>query len=341
MTTATTPTGVASAELAGKTPSEIVRYFDMEDEINISDDVGTTVSRVIAAVLTVGFFSLTYPIGALLVNIISQNGYAHMFGGLALWLTTMAIIIPQLIVSVPEITGLITVNLLANGKLRSYSTGFQIKYLWEQAKQGNFINLRLIPTSNTLTFVTSDGVEVSYTYTIQYRGRLKLLGIFIRVALGDVNEALGAIARYVISQGVMGKKADELRSDTEVKKLQEKLNDELGQTSRFGHQIEYRYGIDIEVVSLSEPKFSKDYIESTTTQVIVDKMNAAGKKLMDKVNGLGLTGQSAADMVAMLNKEAVTKTVTGFEATELADRISAGMTDTAKAIASVIVGKKE
>jgi len=321
---------------AAMTPKEIVEYFGLLDEIKLDNDIGTTNSRVVAALLVVAASLLLLPIGARMTSIISESWYAQLFGGVALWLGALSVLLPQLIVSVPEITGLVTVNLFS-GTMHAFGTGFQVKYLWEHAKASNFINLRLVPSRNIFTFISRDGVEITYTYVIQYRGRLRLLPIYIRVDKEDIDEALGAIVRFTLSQHILSQTADELRTSESIKVMEAEVSRELGRD--LGHEIEFRYGIDFEVFSLSEPTFGKDYVEATTAVVVTDKLEAAARKLRDP-EGLGLTGQSAIDVAMMLNKENVSREVKGLEATDLASIFQKTVNDAVNTVMATIAKRR-
>src|SRR3989344_2227595 len=66
--------------------------------------------------------------------------------GWAIWAIVMAFSVRPFMVSVSEYTALVTINLLTGG-LKDYGTGLWFRYPWEQAKEGNYINLRLLPLS--------------------------------------------------------------------------------------------------------------------------------------------------------------------------------------------------
>ena len=327
-----TPTATAPSDLAQKTPKQIAEYFNIQNDIKLDDDFGTSLGRIVVALVLIGLVSfLLFYLGTKFTSFVTDSGTAQTLIGFAVVVFGLSVTIPWVVVVVPEITGLITVDFF-RGVLRSYGTGLKFIYPWEQAKRENYINLRLLPLSNKFTFVSKDGVKVTYTYTIQYRGRMRLLGIFIRVDKDEIDDALNAIVRNVISNGVLSKIADELRTGDAVTKLQEDLENALGQRQD-GHVIEYRYGIDIEVVSLSEPTFDEDYTEATTTAAIADKVTKAGKRLKDD---LEVTGQSALDATMMLNKENVKKDIMGFEAADLGRFVKEGLVEGARAIADAI-----
>lgn len=313
----------ASPELARMTPRQVAAYFNLQDDIKLDDDINSSGGRMVLFVALILVAFILVPFGARLVSYVSPSFWGQWLMGVALWLAVFLSILKLHLVTVPEITGLVTLDVF-RGVMHAYGAGWKIKYLWEQAKDENYINLRLIPSNGTYELVSKDGVKVKYTYTIQYRGRLRLLPIYIRVDKKDINEALGAIVRSVIAIGAMGKTADHLRSDVEVEGLLKSLREQLGQEGNDanGHEIEYRYGIDIEVVSLSEPTFSDDYIEATTAQVITSKFDSAARKLREGDGGLGLSGQAAMDVVLLANKEKIERKVIGIEASDLADKLT-------------------
>jgi hypothetical protein len=321
---ASSPLTKAPAELSTMTPRQIVAYFGMQDEIKLDNEINSSGGRLILFILFIIISLLLIPMGARLVSTISTSFYGQWLMGLALGLAFFLSVLKIHLISVPEIAGLVTLDVF-RGVMHAYGSGWKIKYLWEQANDENYINLRLVPTKGTYTLVSKDGVEVTYTYTIQYRARLRLLPIYIRTEKTDIDEQLGAIARSVIAVGTMKKNADDLRSDEKVEELNKALRNQLGQDEN-GHEIEYRYGIDIEVISLSEPTFSKDYIEATTAKVITQKFDEAARKLRED-GGLGLSGQAAMDVVLLANKENIERKVIGVEASDLADKLSNAVRD--------------
>lgn len=335
---ASAPFKPASAELANASPSEVLHYFNLDRDIKISNTVGTDFGRLALFLFLVAVMSLLFPIGMRATSYLSNNLLAQLLAGTALWLVGFAGLLYLHVISVPEITGLVTLSVLT-GTMHAYGAGWKIRYLWEQVKEENFINLRLIPTNKTFKFVTKDGVEVQYTFTVQYRGRLNLLPVFIRVDKADIDEAIHAIVRSVVAISAMDRTADEQRIKANVELLLKDLRKELGQDDDgVGHEIEYRYGIDIEVVSLSEPTFGEDYVQATTAEVITGKFNAAALKLKQS-DGLGLTGQSAMDTVLLANKEKIERKVTGIEAADLADKIGGALQQGFAAIVATL-GKR-
>ena len=314
----------ASLDLPNMTPREIVAYFGMQDEIKLDNEINSSGGRLVLFLLIIFVSLLLIPTGARLISTISSSFYGQWLIGLTLGLAFFLSVLKIHLISVPEITGLVTLDVL-RGVMHAYGPGWKIKYLWEQANDENYINLRLALTKSTYTFTSKDGVKVTFTSTIQYRARLRLLPIYIRVDKSEIDEQLDQVVRSVVTAGVMKKTADELRSDTKVEELVKSLRSQLGQEEN-GHEIEYRYGIDIEVVSLSEPTFSDDYVEATTAQVITKKFDEAARKLRED-GGLGLSGQAAMDVVLLANKEKIERKVIGIEASELADKLSGAVRD--------------
>lgn len=274
--------------------------------------------------LLVALAFLLIPWVAGLTSHITTSQAGQWLMGLGIWLAVFLSILKLHLISVPEITGLVTLDVF-RGVMHAYGSGWKIKYLWEQANDENYINMRLLPTSDSHALVTKDGVKVTFTYTVQYRARLRLLPIYIRVDKEDIDGALDAIVRSAISLKAMGRTADELRSDEKVEEMNQALREELGQDG-YGHEIEFRYGIDIEVVSISEPTFGEDYVESTTAQVITAKFDAAARKLRES-DGLGLSGQAAMDVVLLANKEKIERKVIAIEASDLADKLTGAIRD--------------
>lgn len=315
----------ASPEFAHMTPRQVVAYFGLQDEIKLDNGINSSGGRMalFIALILAAFFLI--PFGAGLTSRVSSSIPGQWLVGIALWLLVFLTILKLHLISVPEITGLVTLDVI-RGVMHAYGSGWKIKYLWEQANDENHINMRLLPTSGTYKLVTKDGINVTFTYTVQYRPRLRLLPVYIRVDKKDIDGALDAIVRSAVSLRAMGRTADELRSDEKVEEMNTALRTELGQDG-YGHEIEYRYGIDIEVVSISEPTFNEDYIESTTAQVITSKFDAAARKLREGDGGLGLSGQAAMDVVLLANKEKIERKVIAVEASDLADKLTGAIRD--------------
>ena len=207
---------------------------------------------------------------------------------------TMALVgynIRWFLVSVPEITGLVTVNFF-DGTLKPYGTGIHFRYPWEQVKEGNYINLRIVTQEfgkdgqSVETYPSSDGPEMLVKWSFQYQATITGLPQYIAVDETTINNGLREIGSSFLSGKISEFNAEDLRK-TDRSKLEQALIDHFEKKKhrmRLGGEVrdgtlEELYGIDLIVVSLSDIDFSKLYQQARETKRVTGELKKAAEDL--------------------------------------------------------------
>ncbi|MFA6077487.1 MAG: SPFH domain-containing protein [Candidatus Paceibacterota bacterium] len=120
---------------------------------------------------------------------------------MAIWLLLLGRSLPYFLVSVPEVTSLITVNLFG-GELKEYQTGIHLRFPWEQVKPGNYINLRIFAKDfeKGETYPALDGVMLHVVWGFQYRGMRGNIGKYIAVDKTVIDGGLHDIGSSFLAQ---------------------------------------------------------------------------------------------------------------------------------------------
>ncbi|TSC54948.1 MAG: hypothetical protein LiPW30_414 [Parcubacteria group bacterium LiPW_30] len=130
------------------------------------------------------------------------------------WLLAVSHFLPYFLVSVPEVTSLITVNLFG-GELKEYPTGIHFKYPWEQTKSGNYINLRIFAKEfeKGETYPALDGVMLHVVWSFQYRGMKGNIGKYIAVDKTVIDRGLHDIGSSFLAQIIANLTAETARKN--------------------------------------------------------------------------------------------------------------------------------
>lgn len=130
------------------------------------------------------------------------------------WFLATSRFLPYFLVSVPEVTSLITVNLFG-GELKEYQTGIHFRYPWEQAKLGNYINLRIFAKEfeQGETYPALDGVMLHVVWSFQYRGMKGNIGKYIAVDKTVIDRGLHDIGSSFLAQIIANLTAETARKN--------------------------------------------------------------------------------------------------------------------------------
>jgi hypothetical protein len=253
-----------------------------------------------------------------IASILSDSGNHRLWGvglGGAAWLYVMGRMLKSFMVSVPEVTGLITVNLFT-GKLVTYGTGLHFRLPWEQVKDGNFINLRTTKTDEKQeTFPTQDGPEIHTKWSLQYRSSVEGLPAYIAVNEETINQGLNEVASSFLAREIKTMKSEEIRDDKDATKvtLEEKLLNHFREKATVRTEdgenvpLEDFYGIHILLVTLADMDFDAAYQLARSTDQVIDKFKEAAAKL--KGGDGSITDKDALDSVLMVAGKGVKKEV--------------------------------
>ncbi|MDP2593231.1 MAG: SPFH domain-containing protein [bacterium] len=224
--------------------------------------------------------------------------------GLALWAFVMSFSVRPFMVSVPEYTALVTINLLREDidALREYRTGLHFRYPWEQVKIGNYINLRLLPLGKTEDYPSKDGPKMHATWQAPYKvvDAIKYIGVG-RESVEDIltKAGSGVLSAYIARHNA--EDAKEKQEDAE-KILQQKFTE---------MKLEEICGVHIPVVSLADLDYEESVQKVRATQYIARKVKEIAKELQGKGRGRISDGESLND--AMILHKDVTKHINQVE----------------------------
>jgi uncharacterized protein YnzC (UPF0291/DUF896 family) len=184
--------------------------------------------------------------------------------------------------SVPEVTGLLTINLLKDGEMRPYGTGLHFRYPWEQIKEGNYINLRIVTSEKIKqTYPSLDGIVMLAEWTFQYIARLRLLGKYIAVDETTINKGLTDVGSGLLSSMIANRKAEDCKKDQE--KLRKDFVGDFEKTiikeNTMDTKLEDHYGVDITTVSLADLDYEKKFQNVKTSEQVANKIKDIAKNL--------------------------------------------------------------
>jgi hypothetical protein len=210
--------------------------------------------------------------------------------GVVAWFVALAYWHRLFLVSVPEVTGLVTINLLT-GELHPYGTGIHFRFPWEQVKEGNFINLRIVTQERSEDYPSEDGPVLKVKWSFQYKSTVEGLPKYIAVDETTVNKGFGDVGSSFLGARIASEKAEACVNTREAieKELQKKFEDvvKLGDTAK-DHNLEQLYGVDLLRVSLADIDFETKYQGARSTQATAKKLKEVasniqkGKKINDK-----------------------------------------------------------
>lgn len=191
--------------------------------------------------------------------------------GLAIWALIMSFSVKPFMVSVSEYTALVTINLLT-GELREYQTGLWFRFPWEQAKAGNYINLRLLPLDREENYPAKDGPLMHAKWQAPFRvvDAKKFIGVG-REGLERIlaNAASGVLSAYIA-------KHDSDKSKQEQAEVENALQE------KFAHlKLEEMCGVEIPVVSLADLDYEDPVQKVLATAYVARKIKKIAEDLRE------------------------------------------------------------
>lgn len=149
-------------------------------------------------------------------------------------------------VSVPEVTGLLTVNVFT-GRLTPYGPGLHFKLPWEQIKEGLYINLRVITEDMEESYPSQDGPVMLVKWSFQYRPYLQFLERYIGADDNTIKKGLKDVGSSILSANIAGFPADNCKRNQQA--IETELRAEFGTMTPTPEEL---YGIELVRVSLAD-----------------------------------------------------------------------------------------
>ena len=238
--------------------------------------IGSTPARVAFAI---GVWLLTL---LLFVTILgSYFGGAGFIIGFALWLAVVASTLRIFLVSVPEITGLVTINYFG-GALKEYETGLNFKFPWEQVKDGNYIDLRIKTVTVSEDYTSSDGPLIKIKWSYQFRPKKEQLSTYIGVGVSTIEKGLTDVGSSFLSADI-GKrlaitvKREQAKIESKLQKAFENTEVKMDDGSKL--KLEDLYGIELIRVSLADVDYEERYQKARASEQVAARLQNIAKKI--------------------------------------------------------------
>lgn len=172
--------------------------------------------------------------------------------GIIIGLIAVGSTVSSFLVSVPEITGLITINVLYEGieAMRVYGTGIHFRYPWEQVKPGNYINLRQVTVEVEESYPSLDS-QMLAKWLYQYTPELEGLPRYISADDNSIKRGITGTGGSILKVEIGGRTGEKCREEHDV--IEGRLKDQFAgdrTASLCG-----RYGIRLDNVEIPDLDF--------------------------------------------------------------------------------------
>lgn len=295
--------------------SEKIQEIGTSYGLNLS---GTKDTRPGAVLVLAAFGGLTLAVIALVFAVLAVISSAPVFVWLMLTLAAWSFAIGfslnrLFLIAVPKLTGLITTNAFG-GELHVYGTGLHIRYPWEQFTQDDYIDTRAGIVQNPSRFVSKDGIGVIFKWTEQYGPYLPLLALYVRTEEKAIDEGFVEVVENAIQGNIVGKNIIEILEPDFIAKLRDSVDEALQtDTDEQNNTLEERFGIVVELNTVGPPDFDKDYKEALTGSALRAIVTKDAKQMATE---LKISEERAAQLIMILNKEAVSQQIFSLQADE-------------------------
>lgn len=236
--------------------------------------------------------------------------------GVVVWFVALAYWHRQFLVSVPEVTGLVTINLITGG-LHPYGTGIHFRYPWEQVKGGNYITLRIVTQERKETYPSADGPLMEAEWSFQYRPTIEGLPRHIAVDESTINKGLVDVGSSFLSSQIAKKEAIKCKEEQaglerELKRTfeEEKIKIKLTDKKEGEITLEEFYGIDIVRVSLADLDYEEKFQQVRVTEQVATRLKKIAADI--KAENPDVSSKDALNTAMIINKD-VTKHVQEVE----------------------------
>lgn len=286
--------------------------------------VGATFMRV---VVFLSYIAITYFVSDTIIDVLRAivglgDATDQLLLSTALTLLVVGGTYRVWLVNVPKLTGLITTNLINSGELHVFGPGLGIKFPWERYTLDDYIDSRTDIVEKTTTFVTSEGIEVKFDWSMQFTPFLPMLPLYVRTENQAIEDGLEEVVETTFSSSILGLSINQVRNPQVVDLIRENLLRvlegrpvmDIGKTrmtevkikDSIGYPMEERFGITVELGTLSPPTFAEDYKELVLGRVTSAGMLEDAKALSepDAARGWkGLPPERAFRAIQIINKE--------------------------------------
>jgi len=224
--------------------------------------------------------------------------------GTIIWCVFMTWFVRIFIVSVPEVTGLLTVNYIT-GNLIPYGTGVHFRFPWEQVKAGNYLNLRLTTVREEETYTSKDGPVMMVKWSYEYKPLLTRLDRYITSDDSTIKEGLSDVGGSILSSIISQIKSDDCKSTQRAIETELKLKfDQMTPTPAD------LYGIELVRVSLADVDFEPTVQAVRASEQVAKKLREIATAI--RVDHPEISQKDAMNMALVIHGK-VTKGITEVE----------------------------
>lgn len=208
-------------------------------------------------------------------------------------------------ISVPEVMGLITVNLFTGGT-NEYGPGLHFKWLWEQVKDDNFWSIEYVTFIFDENYAASNGVMMEVKAYVKYRPKVGHLVRYKAVDETTIKEGLKGDMSAELSTEIHGRLPEEARAA--ITEMREKVRRKF-EVGQVGHSYEDRFGIDVDEVGISDIDYEPSYQQALSNKQQMQRHQEAALALVEAAGGLVNLSYDVALTNVLVNAGVVEKKV--------------------------------
>ena len=255
---------------------------------------------------------------------------------IGVWVLEVGFTTRAFMVSVPEACALVTTDLLKSlvrgmiplwnhpfYNLQTYDTGLHFRFPWEQVKEGNYINLRVVTFPfRGETYPSKNGPMMKADWSIQFHPRLEMLPRYIYVGISTIMEGLHEVGSSFLSSEI--KKMDPEQVRLGQKDLENRLREHFnlathrvddaglqtglstltGKSPSPNVSLEDFYGIELAKTSIADVDYSAEYQKVLESQAVAERLG----EISDQLTKGDINRKQAMEAAMVINKN-VTKEI--------------------------------
>jgi len=241
-------------------------------------------------------------------------GSWYLIATIATWLWIFFATMKWFLVSVPKITGLVSLNLLSK-KLYNFGPGLQCRYPWDDYTEDDFVGLEVVTRRHEASYAAADGPSMHVVWLYQYAPRLSQLHVYIRIDESTIQQGFSGIIGGKISQEIARKEAEKAREtmdemETAVLKA---IEDPKSGTANDRNEVsmkvklEKMYGVNFMLVTIEDVDYSPDYQKALEASAGISKFTEAAKAIKEELTGLD--DQTTANVVLTIQGRGTRKSI--------------------------------
>jgi hypothetical protein len=242
----------------------------------------------------------------------------NVLGWIGIGLIAGAVVGYFLAVMVPEVTGVVFLNLVTS-EMKPFGAGIRFKYPWESLRR--IVSLKLVTERHKETYAAHDGPFLLTKWSYQYEPRLGQLGAFIAVDKTTIDDGFTDVISSILSdiignaaehfpddigdedkKAAKGHESEWMREHVEfielgvLQKLHERKVFEEGKSRNNNEEglqpddqpkkvksmrdkLEETYGVNFKLFSLADIDFDEEYQEARGGQARMNVVIEAARKL--------------------------------------------------------------